>query len=46
MESFGCDLETKQIESHFFPFDVLERTEMKREKAANHWPLGKFLVST
>lgn len=40
---FWMWLKTKQIES-FSPFDVLERTEIKREKAINHWPLGKILV--
>lgn len=42
MEAFGCELETKQIESYFSLFDVLESTE--KEKPINHLPVEKIFI--
>lgn len=46
MESFGRGLETKQIESHFSPFDVLVSILIELEKNIGHWALGTFLLGT
>lgn len=44
VESFECDLETKQIEScvFFSPCDVLERTEIEGKKLSVIGHLKKF----